>query len=75
LELTTPSGDTVMLTDDSLPIHAEYGHWTEAFGNNLFTDNFVTERAFFRGTASTKSLFDLVLRLRKLEMDGIFFST
>jgi hypothetical protein len=43
---------------------------TEIF---LFTDNFVTERAFFRGKALTKSFFDLVLRLWKLEMDGDIF--
>jgi hypothetical protein len=98
MELTTASGDTMTLTDDSPPVHAEYGHWTEMFGNNsfnhqemanfvfflekairtdliprgteifLFTDNFVTKRAFFRGPASTKSLFDLVLRLRKFHL-------
>ena len=39
----------------------------------LFTDNFVSERAYFRGTASTKSLFDLVLRLRVLQMRGDIF--
>ena len=38
---------------------------TEIF---LFRDNFVTERAFFCGMVSRKSLFDLVLRLWKLEM-------
>jgi hypothetical protein len=39
----------------------------------LFTDNFVAERAYFRGTASTKLLFDLVLRLRVLQMKGDIF--
>jgi hypothetical protein len=103
MELTTALGDTMTLTDDSPPVHAEYGHWTETFGNNscnhremanfvfflekaictgliprgteifLFTDNFVTKRAFFQGSASTKSLFDLVLRFRKLQMDGDIF--
>jgi hypothetical protein len=103
MELTTASGDTMMLTDDSPPVHMEYKHWTETFGNNssihremanfvfflekairtgliprgteifLFTGNFVTERAFFRGSASTKSLFDLVLRLCKLQMDRDIF--
>jgi hypothetical protein len=43
---------------------------TEIF---LFTDNFVTERAFHRGTSSSKTLFDLVLRLHKLEMQGKLF--
>jgi hypothetical protein len=33
----------------------------------------VTERAFFYGTVLTKSLFDLVLRLQKLERDGDIF--
>jgi hypothetical protein len=43
---------------------------TEIF---LFTDNFVTERAFHRGTSSSKTLFDLVLRLHRLEMTGKLF--
>lgn len=43
---------------------------TEIF---LFTDNFVAERAYFRGTASTELLFELVLRLRVLEMNGDIF--
>jgi hypothetical protein len=34
----------------------------------MFTDNFVTECAFFKGTSSSNSLFELVLRLRLLEM-------
>jgi hypothetical protein len=101
MELTIALGDTMTLTDNLPPVHAEYGHWTETFGNNssnhrematfflekairtsliprgteifLFTNNFVTKRAFFRGSASTKSLFDLVLRLCKLQMDGDIF--
>jgi hypothetical protein len=103
MELTTALGDTMTLTDNLPPVHVEYGHWTEAFGNNssnhremanfvfflekairtgliprgteifLFTGNFVTKRAFFRGLALTKSLFDLVLRLHKLQMDGDIF--
>jgi hypothetical protein len=39
----------------------------------LFTDNFVTERAYHRGTSSSKQLFGLVLRLRKLQMEGKLF--
>ena len=39
----------------------------------VFTDNQVTESAFFKGTSKSKSLFDLVLRLRRLEMDGSLF--
>ena len=34
----------------------------------LFTDNIVAEGAFHKGTSSSKKLFDLVVRLRKLEM-------
>jgi hypothetical protein len=43
---------------------------TEIF---LSTHSFVTEQAFFCGMASTKSQFDLVLRLQKLERDGDIF--
>ncbi|GKY90814.1 hypothetical protein MPSEU_000054200 [Mayamaea pseudoterrestris] len=39
----------------------------------LFTDNFVTERAFYKGTSKAKVLFELVLRLRTLEMIGKIF--
>jgi hypothetical protein len=38
---------------------------TELF---LFTDNSVAEGAFFRGTSSNPKLFDLILRLRQLEI-------
>jgi hypothetical protein len=34
----------------------------------MFTDNYVTECAYFRGTSSSSILFGLVLRLRKLEL-------
>ena len=34
----------------------------------LFTDNATAESAFFKGSSSSKHLFELVLRLRKLEM-------
>jgi hypothetical protein len=34
----------------------------------LFTDNTTAERAYFKGTSSNELLFELVLRLRKLEM-------
>ena len=39
---------------------------TEVF---LFTDNSTSEAAFFNGLSTSKKLFDLVLRIRKLEMD------
>jgi hypothetical protein len=34
----------------------------------MFTNNYVTECAYFRGTSSSTILFDLVLRLRRLEL-------
>ena len=39
----------------------------------MFTDNFVTEWAYFWGTSKSKELFDLILRLRRLEMMGELF--
>lgn len=39
----------------------------------VFTDNFVTERAFWKGNASSPELFEVVLELRKLEMEGHIF--
>lgn len=42
---------------------------TELF---LFTDNTTAESAYFRGSSSSRSLFDLVLKLRKLQMHGDF---
>lgn len=38
-----------------------------------FTDNQVTERAFYRGTSSSPELFELVLRLRLLEVTYSLF--
>ena len=35
----------------------------------MFTDNSTTESAFWKGTSHSKKLCDLVLRLRKLEME------
>jgi len=35
----------------------------------LFTDNSTAEGAYFRGTSSNATLFNLILRLRKLEQD------
>lgn len=40
---------------------------TELF---IFTDNCLAESAFYNGTSSSKLLFELVLRLRLLEMEG-----
>jgi hypothetical protein len=39
----------------------------------LFTDNSTAESAMYKGTSSSKLLFDLVMRLRKLEMQGSIF--
>jgi hypothetical protein len=37
----------------------------------VFTDNFTAEAAFYKGNTSSKTLFDLVLRLRTVEMSGL----
>jgi hypothetical protein len=37
----------------------------------IFTDNFTAESAFYKGNTSTKALFELVLRLRTVEMLGL----
>jgi hypothetical protein len=39
----------------------------------LFTDNSTAELTFFKGTLSSEKLFNLVLRLRKIEMSGDLF--
>jgi hypothetical protein len=36
----------------------------------LFTDNSTAEAVFWKGTSHSKKLFELMLRLRKVEMDG-----
>ena len=36
----------------------------------LFTDNLVAEYAYYKGSSSSRMLFDLVLRVRKLQMSG-----
>ena len=36
----------------------------------MFTDNSTAEAAYFKGTSSSELLFELVLRLRKIEMEG-----
>jgi hypothetical protein len=38
----------------------------------MFTDNSTAESAFCKGTSSVIHLFNLVLRLRKLQMTGVF---
>ncbi|KAL7560094.1 hypothetical protein ACA910_005352 [Epithemia clementina (nom. ined.)] len=43
---------------------------TEIF---VFTNNSTTESAFYHGTSKSKLLFDLVLRLKKLELKGKLF--
>jgi hypothetical protein len=39
----------------------------------MFTDNSTAEAAFFKGTSQSEKLFELVLRLRKIEMEGHLF--
>lgn len=36
----------------------------------MFTDNLVAEYAYYKGTSSSRTLFDLVLRMMKLQMVG-----
>ena len=36
----------------------------------LLTDNLVAENAFYKGSSSSEKLFNLILRLRKLELEG-----
>jgi hypothetical protein len=36
----------------------------------LFTDNFTAEAAFYRGNSDSRPLFELILRLRQLDMEG-----
>ncbi len=38
----------------------------------MFTDNFLVESSYHKGSAPRKELFDLVLRLHKLQMDTLF---
>jgi hypothetical protein len=37
----------------------------------VFTDNFVSKRAFYHGSSKSRLLHELIVRLRKLEMDGL----
>ena len=45
-------------------------HGSEVF---MFTDNSTAEAAFYRGTSSTKLLYELVLRTKRMEMRGCIF--
>jgi hypothetical protein len=36
----------------------------------MFTDNSVAERAYFRGTSQSRLLFELIVRLRNVEMQA-----
>ena len=42
--------------------------WLQNLELFMFTDNSTAEAAFYRGTSSNPELFELVLRLKKLEM-------
>jgi hypothetical protein len=46
------------------------GHELDGSEIFIFTDNTTSEAAFWKGTSSFPLLFNLVLRLRKLEMDA-----
>jgi hypothetical protein len=49
------------------------GRLTEATELFLFTDNFVSERAFHNGSSKSRTLHDLVERIRAMEMVGALF--
>ena len=36
----------------------------------IFTDNSVAESCFYKGTSQSRALFNLILRLRKIELEG-----
>ncbi|KAL7568333.1 hypothetical protein ACA910_018466 [Epithemia clementina (nom. ined.)] len=55
---------------ESLSSEGRIDPGTELF---VFTDNSTTEADFYKGTSKSKLLFDLVLRLRRLEMVGKLF--
>ena len=40
----------------------------------MFTDNLVAEYTYYKGTSSSRMLFNLILRLMKLEMSEEFLS-
>jgi hypothetical protein len=47
-------------------VHSEVPPGMELF---LFTDNIVAESAFFRGTSSNPLLFEIILKLKQLELE------
>jgi hypothetical protein len=50
--------------------HAFDKGWLDDRELLMFTDNSTAEAAYFKGTSSSELLFNLVLRLRKIEMSG-----
>ena len=48
----------------------ESGQIKEAIEIFIFTDNYVAERAFYRGNSRSPTLFELILRLNRLVMTG-----
>jgi hypothetical protein len=50
--------------------HAFDKGWLDDRELFMFTDNSTAEAAYFKGTSSSELLFNLVLRLRKIEMSG-----
>jgi hypothetical protein len=71
---------TTQVSEEESSNWRELGNLTEALEDQvlrhglhdceifLFTDNTTAEAAFWKGTSRSKKLFELVLRLRKLEM-------
>jgi hypothetical protein len=49
------------------------GRITEATELFLFTDNFVSERCFYNGSSKSRTLHELIERIRALEMVGAIF--
>jgi hypothetical protein len=60
----------LVLRVEQMVARGELERGSEVF---VFTDNFVSERAFYNGSSKSKWLHGLVMRLRKLEMDGQIF--
>jgi hypothetical protein len=60
----------LVLKLERLAAEGKLGVGTEVF---LFTDNVVAERAFYRGNSSGATLFELIVRMARLEMQGYIF--
>jgi hypothetical protein len=60
----------LVLKLERLALEGKLGAGTEVFH---FTDNVVSERAFYRGNSSSATLFELIVRMARLEMHGYLF--